>query len=687
MPKNDDLLAGYQIGGDVRPPFVSAPQVTNENKDLFAGLQVGNQRIPDIEFEKQRRETIESIPEIGTGGLLAGEDQSKVAAISPVLLSTTDPREMANIVASTFPNIGITETPEGELLATNNKTGAMVVVNKPGLSQLDILQGLGIVSAFFPAAGAASIPARIGGAIATESVIQAGQAAAGGEFDVGDVALSGALSGAGELLPKGFQAGAQLLKQSRKAKQVAPTLKEVKEVAVIQAEEAAKETGVGLFEAQKTMVPSTLEEQSFVASLPAGARTARAALLKQNEQAAKAVDDILNFIAPPTALETGAKKIRTAANQALQARKLARSEAASPIYKQAFRRQRQGKVGLIDTGALQTKISKMAQQFDPDDEIAKSLNDALRKIENANGDLRKLHIAKIEIDQKLNAFGVNAVGNTTKRHVKSIQDDLIEQMRAQSPSYMAAMDEFKRTSPAVQSFEDSVLGKITDIDETQLKTISQKLFNPAEQNPVLIRKAKKTIEAIDPQAWREIIRTELERRLGAVRGDISESAQGISASVENLPAQLSRAIFGNEKQRRVLFQGSPPDIAQNLKYLETALDRARLGRPGGSQTATREEIKKQLRPGITKGVATSIVNFFNFPVRAVGVAGDVGTGLVGEKLFDRKVRVLADALYSTEWKARMVKIRKMPSGSSSAGKAMLQLLNDVEKSQEVQEEQ
>lgn len=674
MPSNDDLFAGFQVGNKVVPPIVAAPQVGIKDKDLFAGMQVGGQRIPDIEFEKQRRATIEAIPEVGTGGLLSGEDQAKVAAISPVLLSTTDAREMANIITSSFPNVGITETPEGEILATNNKTGARVVVNKPGLSQLDILQGIGIVAAFSPAGAAATVPARIGAAGLTEAAIQAGQAATGGEFDPEEVALATGLGAVGELLPKGLEAGAQVFKQARQAKQVGAARKELSEVApaITQAEEAAAETGIGLFEAQKTVVPSRLEEQSFVASLPEGARTARAALLKQNKEAAKAVDDVLEFIAPPTALETGPERFRAAAQKAAESAGAIRKERTSPLFKDALRSAEE-----IDVSALKDSIKTTLDDFPEDGEVAKSLGRVFKFISRKEGQptIRQLHNAKLELDQMVTKVGENSLGNTTKKELLDVKSQLLGLMDEASPGYKVAREEFAKLSPAVEAFQQSILGKVASFKDEQLKTISKRIFDPAETNPAIVTQARKTISKVDPQAWREIMRTELERRLGAVRGDVSEAAQGVSASTENLPAQLVRAIYGNEKQRQVLFQGSPPDIAQNLKYLETALGRAKLGRPGGSQTALREEIKKQLRPG----VGQSIRSFLQAPIATV-------TGIGEEAAFNRKVKVLSETLFSTEWKPRMAEIRKMSPGSKAAARAMAQLLNDVEKTQESQNE-
>lgn len=165
--------------------------------------------------EERAQDRFADIPEIGSGGLLSGEDSARVAAISPVLLTTTDPQEMGQILTSNFPNVGVSQTPEGRLIAVNNATGATVELNKPGFSNLDVMQGLGLAAAFAPTgriAQAGTAGARLGAGVlarraaqsavgsgAIEAGLQGAQQLAGGEFNPEDVALTAGLGGAGEV--------------------------------------------------------------------------------------------------------------------------------------------------------------------------------------------------------------------------------------------------------------------------------------------------------------------------------------------------------------------------------------------------------------------------------------------------------------------------------------------------------
>ncbi len=134
-------------------------------------------------------------------------------------VTMTDPAEIAQML-SQYPNIGISYAPDGTIMATNNDTDQRVVINRPGLSGADALQGLGLMAAFAPGTGLASLGVRAAGkqiltqtarraarkkwqtaaktAVATgvtEAGLQAGQVGVGGEFDVGDIAFS-AVAGA-----------------------------------------------------------------------------------------------------------------------------------------------------------------------------------------------------------------------------------------------------------------------------------------------------------------------------------------------------------------------------------------------------------------------------------------------------------------------------------------------------------
>jgi len=641
-------------------------------------------------FPEEREETraVEELPELGQGGLLSTEDTSKVVGLAPVLLATTNNEEIADIIQDNFKSIGKTFDPGGNILLTNNETGAQVVVNKPGLSRLDLLQGLGIAAAFTPAGkgatlGGAAISKGLGlagakavGATAaagaatsglTQAAIEAIQSQVGGELNEEEIAIAAALGGAVETVIPAIQG----IRQARKAKALGAQADELADVAqtIRPAQEASERTGIPLFQAQQTAIPAQLEKQSFVAQLPAGTRSAVKGLKTQNKAAGEAVENFLNAIAPPEAVVTGQSKFRTAAQNAVEKAKNIRAEKTSPLYTDAF-----AEGASVDTKPVKDFIAVELSELPESGQISKSLKKVDSLITPKEGQeqtLRFLHNAKLEIDQMLKGVGPDSLGNTTKAKLTEAKGLLLSQIDDASTSYKAAREAFSEASPAVTKMQDSLIGKIAALDDTQLKQISGKIFDPAQTNPQVILKAKKAITDVDPDAWTQLVRVELEKRLGAVK----TTAEG--GTIENIPGQLFRAIFPNNKSEKVLMNGLDQEARRNLVFLKTALGRARLGRPGGSQTAGREEIKKELRGGVSQ----SIRNFFDSPLKSLGSAGvSTVTGATADAAFNRRAAALSKALFDPTWKAEMKQLRQLNPNSPAAARAMAQLLKDIESS-------
>lgn len=166
-------------------------------------------------------------PETG-GGVGSTLEPEQQAAMSAAAITMTDPEEIAKMLRQ-FPEIGITYAPDGAIIATNNKTGARGLINRPGMSGMDALQLLGLGAAFSPAGKVASLGVKTalpavasatmrkqlekaavrkagyqmaGAAGATEAVLQGGQELAGGDFDPEDIAFTAAAGKVGEHLAK-----------------------------------------------------------------------------------------------------------------------------------------------------------------------------------------------------------------------------------------------------------------------------------------------------------------------------------------------------------------------------------------------------------------------------------------------------------------------------------------------------
>jgi len=656
--------------------------------------------------DRETRATKE-LPELGKGGLLSGEDVSSVAKIAPVLLTTTNPSEIGKILESNFPNIRIQEDEKGNLIAGNNATGTRVVINKPGVSQLDILQGLGITAAFLPSAKIAGIGLKGANATlgltgkqlakgaalsgATESVIQGAQELTGGDFDVEDVAISAGIGG----LAEGAVPAIQAIRESSRLGKTGVAASDLADVgeSVAKADKAIKgvkdATGIDvpLFEGQKTQIPSTLEKQSFIAQLPAGSKKALTEIRNQNKQVGKSVDKVIDLIADSNALVTGPSKFREASSKVLSAAKKERADATRPLYTAAFKESTESgsKINLSPVRRFINSEIKNLVEDDPATIALKSFINRLKgtktkatkasTILDSSGNpvvqaveskvkpltLEQLQSAKLTTDAQIDKMG-GLVPNSSQKNAKRLLNEAEAIYRDQigkiSPKFAEANKLFAQMSPKIEKIENSILGKISKLDDVGLKTASRKMFDAAETNPAVMINAKKAINKVDPDAWNQLLRTELERRIGSIKS----TADNIN--MENLPGQLSRAIFGNNKQRKVLLNAVDGEMKKNLLFLETVLNRAKLGRPGGSQTAAREEIKSEIKGGAIQGIR----NLFQSPIKSVI---DIGS----DASFNKKVKKLADVIFNPKWQSKMKKLRALSVNSPASARAMTQLLD------------
>jgi len=208
LESNQSTINAAPAGGDLLDELsgIKAGQAESRPDPVSPTTQIAKE-------DPRLTQQLSELPELGEGGLLSGEDRLKAAAIAPVLLTTTNPQELAQVLTSNFPNVGVSmtppsvETPQGRLIAVNNKTGAIVELNKPGLSRLDVIQGLGLTAAFFPSgmAGLATGGAKgLGMLAAASGATQAGiewvQSLGGGEVNPGDIALASAAAPVGQVV-------------------------------------------------------------------------------------------------------------------------------------------------------------------------------------------------------------------------------------------------------------------------------------------------------------------------------------------------------------------------------------------------------------------------------------------------------------------------------------------------------
>ena len=117
----------------------------------------------------------------------------------------TSPEETVQIIKSNYPGVQVTQDEKGNYVMQSSIDGQFYAI-KPGGQVSDIPRALGAVAAFTPAGRAVTLPGMAAAAGGTQAVIEATQAATGGRFDTGEVALAGALAPILPAVIRGVQA-------------------------------------------------------------------------------------------------------------------------------------------------------------------------------------------------------------------------------------------------------------------------------------------------------------------------------------------------------------------------------------------------------------------------------------------------------------------------------------------------
>lgn len=113
----------------------------------------------------------------------------------------TNPQETVQVIQANFPGVKVSQDEKGNFVLQSSIDGQFYAI-KPGFQVSDIPRAAGAVAAFTPAGRATTIPGAIVAGGATQAGIEATQAATGGRFDTGEVALAGALGGAGQAVTR-----------------------------------------------------------------------------------------------------------------------------------------------------------------------------------------------------------------------------------------------------------------------------------------------------------------------------------------------------------------------------------------------------------------------------------------------------------------------------------------------------
>lgn len=182
-------------------------------------------------------------------------------------------------------------------------------------------------------------------------------------------------------------------------------------------------------------------------------------------------------------------------------------------------------------------------------------------------DIKVLHGAKMEIDSLLKGPDVEGLPLDIKRQVMEIKDVLVDQMEAASPEYAEGMRRYREGSKLVNDFlygkENinpsnrpllSTIGKIATKKEGEAVENVPKMLFSSNSSPAIVKQAKRFVEAQDPEAWRALVRAELQDRLETA----VKNSQGIGYGYK-----FKETVFGTPRQQSILREALTDNITGN----------------------------------------------------------------------------------------------------------------------------
>ena len=143
---------------------------------------------------------LRSIGEVGIGPFFDDEASWGGANTTVAFMTSYRPDEQVAILSKRYPELGVRSDEAGNIIL--NYKGREALLNQPGFSRDDALRLGGTAAAFTPAskarqgAGVLYNMGKVGlQSLGTQAALEGQQSLAGGQFNVGDVALTGATAG------------------------------------------------------------------------------------------------------------------------------------------------------------------------------------------------------------------------------------------------------------------------------------------------------------------------------------------------------------------------------------------------------------------------------------------------------------------------------------------------------------
>jgi len=543
----------------------------------------------------------QSVAEMGatpSAAFRAGVQTDKKAAIKEFAKARGIPESRYRIVGSDI----VYEADDGKFYA---EVPGILKAPRTSLAYVapDIAEALPSI-----ATGIASAPMMLGGpAGAAGSVALTGGAASlanvgrqkiagliSGEdrpLDVGQVATSGLLDAATQLIP-----GGRVLSANART---AADIGRLDPAAVAELQRIAQARGIQLTPAELTNLPSLKSQQKVLGNIPESSDVLGRFYEKRfQEQVQPAVDEFLGSISRVSDPMTAGFRGQSALKDQLTALEKQRDTLVEPYYKAAFEVAQP-----VDVRPVAARIDSMLEIAKGEErrELLRIKDLLFREVKTKDAEgkevvqkvlddrLPALQRAKFAIDATLRSDAVGSMDKVIKGEITGLQNDLVAAMGAKNPKYLEANEAFATFSDPINRFMEKRPGlSLTNISPDNLNQFASRVFDGA--SPQTVRYVKQQIEATNPNAWQDVTRAWLQQKW--------EKASGVTPGSREIPvdagATWRNLLLGNERDKRVLQAALSKEQYTALTDLTSVLEAAGRVKKIGSDTAFNQKVLKDM---------------------------------------------------------------------------------------------
>jgi len=193
------------FGARILPPE-TAPEETGFLEGIVETVTGAERSTPEIE----------ALPEWTTMPEL--NELSLAGARTGIGTMFTSPEESVQIIQANYPGVQVRQDSKGNYILRSQNGQEYAI--KPGFRWSDVPRAIGGILAFTPAGRATTVAGTAGGSALIQAGIEATQAATGGQFDTGEIAVAGGGGAAGRVIEQAIPTVVSAVRGMRRGPEV-----------------------------------------------------------------------------------------------------------------------------------------------------------------------------------------------------------------------------------------------------------------------------------------------------------------------------------------------------------------------------------------------------------------------------------------------------------------------------------